>query len=192
MQQCRGIAVAAAWLVAMAGSAAAADSYYPQGAPAAEPYVQSGFYVRGDVGWSWFDWNEVFDSGNLMTFGAGIGWQLNPVFRTDVRFDHVIGQDSPNMDRIGTVTANGYIDVPLDLPFTPYVGAGIGYGFVTTSLDDEKGLAAALMGGLTFDVSKYVAVDAGYRFRTVATDDSIFADDNVRDHSATVGIRFKF
>ena len=48
------------------------------------------------------------------------------------------------------------------------------------------------MGGVSWDVSKFVAVDVGYRFRTIATDDSMFADDNVRDHSVTAGLRFKF
>jgi opacity protein-like surface antigen len=192
MKQCRGIVVAA-WLVATAGSAAAADTYYPQATPpAAEPYVQSGLYFRGDAGWSWLE----VDDGNadLATFGVGIGFQWNPMFRTDLRFDYGIGTDGSVelADRFGTLTANGYIDIPLDFPITPYVGAGLGYGFVSTNVDDERALAAALMGGVSWDVSKFVAVDVGYRFRTIATDDSMFADDNARDHSVTAGLRFKF
>jgi len=85
------------------------------------------------------------------------------------------------------VTANGYIDVPLGLPITPYIGAGVGWGFVNAdSSHNEDGLAAALTAGVTFDVTQNVAVDVGYRFRT------IFLDDDVQDHAVTGGLRFKF
>jgi opacity protein-like surface antigen len=69
VKQCRGIAVAAAWLVATAGSAAAADAY---GAPPAEAYAPSGFYLRGDAGWSWLDSNTI-DDGSISA-GLGIGY----------------------------------------------------------------------------------------------------------------------
>jgi opacity protein-like surface antigen len=81
VKQCRGIAVAAAWLVATAGSAAAADAY---GAPStAEAYAASGFYLRGDAGWSWLDSNTI-DDGSISA-GLGIGYEWTPMFRTDVR-----------------------------------------------------------------------------------------------------------
>ena len=73
-----------------------------------------------------------------------------------------------------------------------YVGAGIGFGFANTRPKDENGVAAALMGGLTFDVDRDVAVDVGYRFRTIVTDADFFADDNPHDHAVTVGLRFKY
>ena len=111
------------------------------------------------------------------------------MFRTDVRFDYGFDYDLGHGDKagIGTVTANGYIDLPMGLPVTPYVGAGVGWGFVNLdSGHDQDGVAAALTGGVTFDVSQSVAVDVGYRFRT------IFADDNINDHAVTSGLRFKF
>jgi opacity protein-like surface antigen len=61
MKQCRAIVVASAWLVAMVGSAAAADAYDPQGEPPAQAY-ESGFYLRGDAGWSWLDAGDDFHS----------------------------------------------------------------------------------------------------------------------------------
>ena len=121
MKQCRGIVIAA-WLAAMAGSAAAADAYDPQGAaPTAEPYVQSGLYFRGDAGWSWLEADD--DNADLFTFGAGVGFQWSPMFRTDVRFDYGIetDRDVEYADKFGTLTANGYIDIPLDFMITPYV-----------------------------------------------------------------------
>ena len=189
MKQCRGIVVAAAWLVATAGSAAAADAY---GAPPAEAYAPSGFYLRGDAGWSWLDSNTI-DDGSISA-GLGIGYEWNPMFRTDVRADYYT--TDPDWNRggpaLGTVTANGYIDLPLDSVIKPYVGAGIGYGVATTKFDNEHGVAAVLMGGVTFDLNHYVALDVGYRFRTIATDGGLFDDDNVRDHSVMAGLRFRF
>ena len=191
MKQCRAIAVASAWFLAVVGSAEAADAYDPQGAPA-DPYVHSGLYFRGDIGKSWFEADG--DDADLLTFGAGVGFQWSPMFRTDLRVDYGIetDRDVEFSDKFGTVTANGYVDVPLDFAITPYIGAGIGYGFVSTDLADDNGLAAALMGGLTFDVSKFVAIDVGYRFRTLVTEGGLFVDDNPRDHAATIGLRFNF
>jgi opacity protein-like surface antigen len=173
MTQCKAIAVAAAWLMATAGSALAADPDYPQ----------ESFYLRGDAGWSWLEPDDF----NLLTLGAGIGYQHNAAFRTDLRFDYGFAPESPrNGDKIATVTANGYLDLPLDAQITPYVGAGIGYGFVDSYRYHLNGFVGALTGGLTFDLSRDVAVDVGYRYR------AILVEDVFHDHSVTTGLRFKF
>src|SRR5262245_37351713 len=181
--------VIAAWLAAMAGPAAAADAFEWQGVPPAGAYPQESFYFRGDAGWALIEPDEF----NLATLGIGIGYQYSPVFRTDLRFDYGFAPDAPRVgDKIGTVTANAYLDLPLGFWVRPYVGAGVGWRFANTLSDDENGVAAALMGGLTFDVDRDVAVDLGYRFRTILTDADFFADDNPHDHAVTVGMRFKY
>jgi opacity protein-like surface antigen len=189
MKQCRGIVVAA-WLAAMAGSSAAADAYDPQGEPPAQAY-ESGFYLRGDAGWFWAD--DAEDGAG--TAGLGVGSQWNPLFRTDLRADlyNYVPDWKDGGQAIFSVMANGYFDLPVDSVVKPYLGAGIGYGLTGTKGDNaDHGLATALMGGITFDASEHVAVDIGYRFRTIATDGGIFADDNVHDHAVTAGLRFQF
>jgi opacity protein-like surface antigen len=187
VKQCRGIAVAAAWLVATAGSAGAADAY---GAPPAEAYAASGFYLRGDAGWSWLDGRDDlnFDS---VTAGGGIGYQWSPMFRTDLRFDHAfdfnIGGDNASLN---TATANIYLDLPLSSVVKPYVGGGVGYSFFNNDFDHGL-FAAALMGGVSVDVNQYVAVDVGYRFLTFFDKDN-FDHIDVNDHSVMAGLRFKF
>ena len=114
------------------------------------------------------------------------------MFRTELRFDYNIDGNRERGDKFGTVTANGYLDLPLDFPIKPYVGAGIGYGFASTIQEDVNGLAVALMGGLTFDASPSVAIDVGYRYRTVAHDGIVFANDDVQDHAVTAGLRYRF
>jgi opacity protein-like surface antigen len=175
--------------MAMAGSAAAADVYDPQGAP---PAAESGFYLRGDAGWSWLDvdldedYDVRFDS---VIAGGGIGYQGSPMFRTDLRFDHAFDYDiGRNSVSLSTATANIYLDLPLDSVVKPYIGGGLGYGFADGDLDDGA-MAGALTGGLSFDVNQSVAVDIGYRF-TVFFDD--FEVSDLKTHAVTGGLRFRF
>ena len=134
MKQRKAILVGVAWLMASAGAAVGADVYTPVTAPPTpEGYADSGWYLRGDAGWSWLDWSAAdSNNANSVIAGGGVGYQWGQMFRTDVRFDYGFDYDLGHGDKasIGTVTANGYIDVPLGLPVTPYVGAGVGWGFV--------------------------------------------------------------
>jgi opacity protein-like surface antigen len=175
--------------MAMAESAAAADVYDPQGAP---PTAESGFYLRGDAGWSWLD-VDLDVNGDLhfdsVTAGGGIGYQWSPMFRTDLRFDHAFDYDiGRNSVSLSTATANIYLDLPVSSVVKPYVGGGLGYGFADSDFDDGA-LAGVLTGGLSFDLNQSVAVDIGYRF-TAFFDD--FEVSDLKTHSVTGGLRFKF
>ncbi len=172
--------------MAMAGPAAAADVYDPQGAP---PTVESGFYLRGDAGWSWLDAGDDVHSDSVIA-GGGIGYQWSPMFRTDLRFDHAFDYDiGRNSVSLSTATANIYLDLPLGFVVKPYVGGGLGYGFVDNDFDDGA-LAGALTGGLTFDLNQSVAFDVGYRFVTFFETDLENLD--IQVHSVTGGLRFRF
>ena len=190
MKKCRAIVVASAWLAATMGSALAADNVYPQDETPAQA-DESGFYLRADVGSFWVDGAD--DAAG--TLGLGIGYQWSPILRTDLQADflNLIPDWDDGGRAVFSVMANGYFDLPIDFVVKPYLGVGIGYGLTGTKYDDaEGGLAMALMGGVTFDASEHIAVDIGYRFRTIATDGGIFADDNVHDHAVTGGLRFRF
>ena len=189
MKQCSRIVVASAWLVATMGTALAADNLYSHDETA--PADDSGFYLRSDVGWFWAD--GAADAAG--TLGLGIGYQWSPILRTDLQaeFLNIVPDWDDGGRAVFSALANAYVDLPLDSVVTPYVGVGIGYGLTGTKDDNaDHGLAMAMMGGITFDASEHIAVDVGYRFRTIATDGGIFADDNVHDHAVTGGVRFKF
>jgi opacity protein-like surface antigen len=188
VKQCRGIVIAAALLGAMAGSALAADAYSPQ----EEAYADSGFYLRGDAGWSWLNSNALNDGSIIV--GGGIGYQWGSMFRTDVRVDESVTDSGWNRGSPGLLTAtfNGYVDFPMDSVIKPYIGAGIGYGVAGSKFDQEHGAVTALMAGVTFDFNRYVALDVGYRFLNMATDGGIFDTKAVNDHSVTAGVRFTF
>lgn len=131
--------------------------------------VAQGWYARGDFGYS--PWNgdaeprytayaadgsaistTGFDDARFskpISFGAGLGYQFNDIFRTDVTADIFRGRLSGSSEiaspcsaaqLAGTscgfdhrasyrgigLLANGYADLGTFAGFTPYVGAGVG------------------------------------------------------------------
>jgi len=164
--------------------------------PAPAPYVQddnyaSGWYVRGDAGFSWLNIDGLGDGGAAIV-GGGFGYQINEYFRTDVRADYSFDQDAGPFDVSATsVLWSGYIDIPISMGFTPYVGLGAGYGFVdytgAISPPDDDGFAWAATAGIAFEMARNITLDAGYRYREIDV-----AGPNYRDHSVTGGLRWSF
>ncbi|MGB7205982.1 MAG: outer membrane beta-barrel protein [Anderseniella sp.] len=187
--------IASAFLSLMVPAAMAADIDQPP-APEPAPYVQnddyvSGWYVRGDAGFSWLDVDGLGDGGAAIA-GGGVGYQVNQYFRTDVRADIAFDHDGGPYDLSGTtVLWNGYVDVPLAMGFTPYAGVGVGYGWVdysgAGSPADDNGFAWAATGGVAFNMTQNIALDVGYRYRNIDV-----AGPDYADHSVTAGIRWNF
>ncbi len=149
----------------------------------------SGLYVRGDVGWSFLEWNGGADD-DAFVAGGGIGYQFNDMFRMDVTGDFTGDYQIAPGAEISTTTllGNAYLDFANDTMFTPYVGAGVGYGWVNgTGTTDRDGLALGLAAGVAVDLTSNLAVDVGYRFRDIMTSGS-----DTMEHQATVGLRVKF
>ena len=150
----------------------------------------SGLYVRGDVGWSFLEWNGGNDD-NAFVAGGGLGYQFNDTFRMDVTADFTGDYQIAPGAEISTTTllGNAYLDFANDTMFTPYVGAGVGYGWVNGSgtAADKDGLALGLAAGVAADLTSNLAVDVGYRFRDIMTSGS-----DTMEHQATVGLRVKF
>ncbi len=114
--------------------------------------------------------------------------------------------DSAKID--GTVwMVNAYYDLMSNRGFTPYIGAGIGFGWnhferrhestycdattaadcldttdptVTTGHADKVSLAAAAMAGISYDVSEITTIDLGYRYLFIAGSDvALNIDDDI-------------
>lgn len=154
----------------------------------APPEAVPSWYLRGDIGWSFLEWSGG-DDDSAIALGGGIGYRFNPSFRVDVRGDFAGDYDVGPVDLdVWTVLANGYFDIPTGTMLTPYIGAGIGWGFVNASPgSDDDGVAFALMAGASIDLSATTAIDIGYRFRDV----SISGPDTM-EHQILAGIRFSF
>jgi opacity protein-like surface antigen len=151
---------------------------------------QYGIYLRGDAGWSMLKWNGG-DDDNAYVLGGGVGYQFNEMFRTDITADWSGNYKiAPGAD-ISTTTllGNVYLDWANDSAFTPYIGAGLGYGWVNGkgTAADDKGMALGLAAGVAVDLTQNLAVDVGYRFRDISIDGP-----DTKEHQATIGMRFKF
>lgn len=198
MEKIFKLSLVAATAIGIIGGLSAASHAADLGpAPAPMPYEQpadnyvSGWYVRGDAGFSWLDISNLGDGGAAIA-GGGVGYQINDYFRTDIRADHAFSHDGGPYDVSGTtVLWNGYVDLPLSMGFTPYLGVGAGYGWAdysgAASPANDSGFAWAAMGGVAFNMSQNITLDVGYRYREIDV-----AGPNYADHSVTGGIRWHF
>ena len=192
MKSFKLILLASALGLAALSTAQAADISTPQPeAPIVdtpEEYAALGWYLRGDIGWSFLEWSGGEDD-SALTAGGGVGYKFNDNMRTDLRVDwagdyNIGGGDDQS---VTTVLGNMYFDWANESAFTPYVGAGAGYGWVNSDQDDDDGFAYALMAGVSVNLSENVAIDTGYRFRDVVVEGS-----DPYEHQITTGIRFGF
>lgn len=160
-------------LVGASNMARAADADVP-----ADDYAAMGFYLRGDAGWAWLDTDDGDDS--ALALGGGFGYRYSDNLRADVRADWS-GLDGDGY--LTTVLGNLYFDIPLDTAFTPYLGAGAGYGWADGS---DDGFAFALMAGVEIGLADNLSADLGYRYRQVLD------GDDPNDHQVLLGVRYSF
>jgi opacity protein-like surface antigen len=144
-------------------------------------------YIRGDIGWSHFE-SDAGPDGNAVSLGAGAGLIWNEVLRSDVRIDWSGNYEMTISDLSATtLLGNTYIDIPINLTFAPYAGAGVGLGFVNGNGNHASGFTYGLMAGAVFELSGNLALDTGYRFREI-----ILTGDDFTDHSIMAGALFRF
>ncbi|UCI27246.1 outer membrane protein [Mesorhizobium sp. B2-8-5] len=168
------MALLAALFAGLAGPLFAADLPEPQIEEAPPPVVEQqpidvgGWYIRGDIDyhWSHFGGSDYttynaaapqipgsFATGKLkgsFSAGAGVGYQVNQYFRTDVTFDwmgksdfqgstngfcatptvHACTSSDTSSYSAMLLLANAYVDIGTWHGVTPYVGAGIGGAWV--------------------------------------------------------------
>lgn len=159
------------------------------GDPAPVESEAMGLYLRGDAGVSFLEWSGGDDDMG-MVFGGGIGYRYNDWMRADITVDWAGKYDVGAADKMSTTTVLGnlYYDFANESAFTPYVGAGVGYGWVrNTPTGNDSGLAVGLTAGVAVDLTQNVALDVGYRFR-----DTFISGANPMEHQVAAGIRFSF
>ena len=148
-----------------------------------------GFYLRSDLGWSFLEWSGG-DDDSALVLGGGVGYQFNDNMRADVTVDWAGEYDvAPGADMsTTTVLGNLYFDWANDSAFTPYVGAGVGYGWVDdTPSGSDDGFAYGLAAGVSMGLFDKVDLDVGYRFRDV-----MISGSDPQEHQISAGIRFNF
>ncbi|MBZ9936666.1 porin family protein [Mesorhizobium sp. BR1-1-16] len=145
------------------GAALAADMPEPYVEPAPPVIATGGWYLRGDIGYKWYNnpstsfvTNTYVDNWNNSTLdntgiiGLGAGYRFNDHFRVDATIDYEFQAGTYAEGYCGgcggvghtietgnidawTFLANGYVDIGTWSGFTPYVGAGIGTSYLQTT-----------------------------------------------------------
>ena len=181
------ILLAGAALVPLASAAKAAD-FTPSVPPEAATY--SGLYLRADGGASFLAYSNA-PSNTAFVFDAGIGYQFDPTFRADLTYNRTGDYTIAPGATLSTSTVLGtvYYDFRNSSALTPYLGAGVGYGwqYAGGTATDGNGIAIGLNAGVAYDFTNNLALDVGYRFH------DIFANNqNTPEHQVTAGLRVKF
>lgn len=156
-------------------------------APEVEEDAPSGWYLRADGGYLLPDVSGTrttllpaplpFSGGaSGWSVGGGLGYRFTPWLRAEaeVSFFDLGGAGGPfGVPQVRSTAAflNAYWDVISLGGFTPYLGAGIGYG--VTSVDagvfpggssNSWNLAWSLMAGIAYEVLPGLDLDLGYRY----------------------------
>jgi opacity protein-like surface antigen len=153
-----------------------------------------------------------YDLGILL--GGSVGANLDNNFRVE---GEVAYRGSTTDDRryflpgaelsVGALSlmGNGFFDLDLNSPISPYIGIGAGFAFIRGTAenifgsdDDDSDVVFAyqLMAGVSYELSPRADLFAGYRFfNTTDYDVSTFGtnfESNFLSHEFMVGARFSF
>lgn len=224
-----GTACAAALLIGSAGPILASDMTPP-------PAPTRHWYASAFGGWV-FSGNHEFDFVDNVTnasfaytapldsgyaFGGAVGVIVNPNLRVELELNYssqdfvntyrsafFTGQNPTGSLDVTTMTVNAWFNANLG-QFQPYIGGGIGWGWVDGDLTvtngsgaqfngSDSGLAMMLGGGIRMPVASNVELDVGYRARRVfdinlgsAIGGFSTTNEDITTHTIQAGINFKF
>ncbi|MCB4770992.1 outer membrane beta-barrel protein [Ancylobacter sp. Lp-2] len=155
-----------------------ADDFSADDLLAKAPQIEESrfWYLRLDTGYVFNETPDLAIGGggidDAALIGLGIGGRFADWLRLDLtadyrtKADYSLGGISGDYS-VGTVLANGYLDLGNWHGLTPYVGAGIGLGYADLDLPgfgSGWGLAWAAMGGVAIDLAPNWQLDLGYRY----------------------------
>jgi len=223
------VLLSSAAILFMAGAAHAADLIVD--VPVSEPVAvaDTGWYLSVFGGGVWTN-SVTADDGNNFTdleFDTDIGWLIGVAagghITDNLRGEVELSTSSfaltnvsnggvdlgPIYDGSASATyllGNLWFDIDTGSGFTPYIGGGLGGGYVNATVtDSEIGYAVDMSGwgwayqvgaGVKFDVADSVALDLGYRFKSVVDaelegngDDAVA---NISSHVLQVGVTVGF
>jgi opacity protein-like surface antigen len=165
-------AAAIALMAASANAKSAGDSFYVKGS------LGYGFGQKTKVKTS--ATNVTSKSGKGLLGNIGAGMSLANGFRSDAELylddgmgAKAKGYTSKFKAKTTGVFLNGYLDIKNSSPFTPYVMAGLGWAHTKFAGDQQlftgkkkskNSLAYQAGLGVSYAVSKNVALDVGYRY----------------------------
>ncbi len=193
-------AIAALGVALLSGTSAMAADLVVNEPVAEVAAVSNGFYATFFAGGSFasgdttvdvvpgFGFTLETDLDGGFIIGGAIGTTLHENLRGEIEFSYIQADvdsfantpvpDDANLTSTGyNLLANLWYDFTNDSGFTPYVGAGVGYGKTSVSGDlpgevTASGLLYQLGAGVKFDVADNIALDVGYRYRVLSDADT--------------------
>jgi opacity protein-like surface antigen len=195
-------------------------------------WPQLGWYLRGDVGYDWGRLDSAQSAtgytnpsdnklGSAFIGGVGAGVKSRWL-RTDLTIDYAspakykgtIATADDVTAKIGAESAlfNGYLDLGTWYRITPYIGAGAGVAYVSTSdysstvappftgdtSHSQWNFAWAAMAGIGYRITPRVTIDVGYRYmdfgdaKTASDSHGAMTFKDVAAHQVRVGLRWSF
>ncbi len=206
-----------ALMLAVAATAFGATTFATTPAHAIEDW-RSNLYIRGGIGWNHAQ-DQDFAAGSEASLkdgyaatgavgldfaGARIEAELS--YRHD-EVDELTAAGAPLPTPEGTLVGsafmiNGYLDMPTDTLFTPYIGVGVGVAKVkvneytsagTILIDDtENVMAGQVMLGTNYTVMPNFDLYGEYRYFMTQDVDVSGTDASYRNHAIMVGAKYMF
>ena len=159
----------------------------PDAAGSAKMTYDSGFLGTLAVG---------YDFANPFRVEAEYLWQKNDL--NQLSYNNRFGNFNQGDLKTQAFMANGYYDVDTGSPWSPYVGAGLGWAKLDLSTpaltfaDNDNVFAYQLMAGVSYAITDQWSVDAQYRFFGTADATISGADFNENSNNLMVGLRYSF
>lgn len=162
-----------------------------QGLTRTDANYNSGFNAGGSIG---YKSNPLRYEGQITYLNADLDkFRINGIRQTGVS----------GYTNAVLALANVYYDMPIVLdPIQPFLGAGIGYGWVNTKLDSQGPLAVTryegsnsvfayqAMAGLTYNFAENYALNVAYRY--VATERPNELGKVFQAHMANIEVVYRF
>lgn len=187
---------AAASALALAAMPAAAAEWYFGGALGVT--LGGGADATIDDGVDIISGELDYDTGALLSLSAGTTVKPNVRVEGEMLItDNGLSDTDLRMQHVG-ILGNVFYDFKTAGKFTPYAGAGVGFGRAIVELDDasanDTGLAWQLRVGATVRQSETLVWDIGYRYLNQAdfnaSEDGVSVDLAGDVHAIHVGLRF--
>jgi opacity protein-like surface antigen len=191
-----------------------------------------GWYLRGDLGYHWGRLDSAESAPGITdptdnklggAFMAGVGAGVKTHWlRTDLTLDYAspakyqgtIATPDDVTAKISAMSAlfNGYLDLGTWYHATPYIGAGAGTAYVSTSdyanavappstgdtTHSQWNFAWAVMAGVGYKISPNLMLDLGYRYidygdaKTASGATGAMTFKDVAAHEVRIGLRWSF
>ena len=188
-------------------------------------FAAEGLYISGNIGPSLLSDSDLKDTSEGITTTATLEFEAGLAYGVAIGYDFGHGRaelavdyKSHELDRFADVTetgvgdrgnfdaegdiytlsslVNGFYDIQLNFPLTPYIMGGAGIAKITVKESGDKEVdsvfAYQLGAGIGYAVDADSILDLGYRF--FATSDPEFGNTEAEyySHSIVVGLRLYF